>query len=211
VEENIQQLPEEERITHIIVGDAPVRNRVQKWLRDVWGLSQDAESGNLVARLLSSNIAALANNIRKLRGHVVLVANHTTANGDQLDEHARQIGDLERRLSYYERNCETIRYAKSKLERITEAERKLAGEPVAEPMCPLCELPIKDDDLVPEALTSMGPLVVHVSCLQERTKPGPFDRGGLVDAGGTPIISDAAETSRSLAHMADVDAEEGQG
>jgi len=202
----------------IVLGDTPKRNPVQKWLRDVWGLSQDAESGNLVVQLILSNINAVAKHIKTLRQDQKRLATNTTANGDQLDDHELRVRKLERTIAFYEKHVESLRYYKPKLERELNEEEGVTGkivpptEMAIEEMCFLCGKPLEKGQLVTtgEAVNAgtgeVRTVTAHAVCANNET---PLT--GLVDAGGTPIKSDAAETSRSLAHMADVDAEEGQG
>lgn len=201
----------------ILLGDSPKRNKVQKFLRDMWGLTQDADSGNLVVGLILSNLAALAKHIKTLRGDQRRLARNTSANGDQLDEHEGRIRRLERSLAFYEKHVESMRHYKPKLERELaddEAPSKIVPptEMEVQEMCFLCGKPLEKGQLVTsgEAVNAttgeVRSVIAHAACAS-----GATPLTGLVDAGGNSIKSEAQDTSRSLSHMDDMQAEEGEG
>jgi hypothetical protein len=206
----------------IIVGDAPKHNRVQKWLRDVIGLSQDAESGNHVTQLIGSNLAAITKHIRQLRRdqrHIVETADQDITNLERVNERVRL---LERKMQWYEQHVESMRYAKTKLDRIIDKEEGTAGRivPASEEMevqdtCFFCRKPLEKGQLVMVG-SAMGPdgpqeIAAHTDCYNTYTQPkGVAGNGKLLDASGNEIRNEAADTSRNLSHMADDDCQTGE-
>jgi hypothetical protein len=189
----------------LLLGDPPKNNAVQRWIRDVIGLSQDCESGTTIVDLIMSNIAAISRNIMRVRKDQKLTVDAIAHETDQREELQRKVDFLERRLSFYEAHNESIRFQRGRLNNIIAAEEKLQASPVIEEMCAVCMQPL--EGLVHRVETDVGPVTLHEACYQQVNAAGPgatvTPEGTILDASGEAIRRQAVDTSASLAHMAE--------